>query len=132
MRNFVFAVLVLFSLPTFAKSDIPVNQEHESTNQEAKLVLATRQVIGPNRLPVCFAFHLKPNNKNDSGWVFWSGHEDQEYISNSANTVPAPLESFLKIDPSLNDLINRPVGTAWERDSVNDPWREVPGYLDGP
>lgn len=96
----------------------------------APLVLASQQVIGAQRLPVCFAFRVTPNNEADSGWVFWSGNEDQAYIDDSSNTVVCPLLSFLELDSSLIDLIKNPLGTAWERDNVEDEWREVVGYFD--
>lgn len=98
--------------------------------KHAPLVLATRQVIGPERLPVCFAFREPPNNEADTGWIFWSGQEDQAYIDDSSNTVVCPLSSFLELDPSLRTLMQFPVGTAWERDSPTDEWQEVIGYFD--
>ena len=124
MRLSIFAALALFAAPLLA---VPAEPTSESVQM---LALASKQVIGPNRQPVGFAFHLKPNNPQDSGWVFWSGNEDQAFIDDNANTVVSPLDSFVKLDPTLTELLNRPIGTAWERDGPGEPWREVPGYLD--
>jgi hypothetical protein len=96
----------------------------------APLVLATGQVTGPNRRPICFAFRTEPNNDADSGWVFWSGEEDQAYLDNSSNTGLYPLLGFLELDPSLEAILRHPINTAWERDDVSDAWREVVGYFD--
>jgi hypothetical protein len=124
MRLSIFAVLALFAAALLAA---PTESSAEAPGM---LVLASKQVIGPDRQPVAFAFHLKPNNPQDSGWVFWSGNEDQEFIDDNANTVVSPLDAFLKLDPSLSEILDRPVGTAWERDGPGKPWREVPGYLE--
>jgi hypothetical protein len=102
-----------------------------STNFAASqlLVLVSRQVIGPNRLPVLFAFRLKPNNPRDSGWVLWSGLEDQAYIDDNRNTVVCPLENFP--GAPIDEIVDRPIETAWERQDEATPWTEVIGYFGG-
>ena len=113
---------------SFFKKDKPALPANFT--KHAPLVLASKQVIGANRLPVCFAFCVTPNNEADSGWVFWSGNEDQTYINDSSNTLVCPLLSFLELDSSLINLIKNPLGTAWERDNPKGEWREVVGYFD--
>lgn len=100
-----------------------------SFTQFAPLVLASQQVTGPDRLPVCFAFRVEPNNESDSGWIFWSGQEDQDYIDEPSNTIICPLISFIEMDHSIEDVTHNPIGTAWERDNLEDTWREVVGYF---
>ena len=132
MKFLALAVMMLLSFPVLAGSGEPVSKERLSIEKDGPFVLATRQVVGPKRLPVLFAYRLKPNNEDDSGWVFWSGQEDQAYIDNTDNTVVSLLGLFLDMDPTLAEILNHPIGTAWERDSPASPWREVPGYVDGP
>jgi hypothetical protein len=132
MKFLTLAIAMLLSSPALAVSGEPVRKERISIEKDGPLVLATRQVVGPKRLPVLFAYRLKPNNENDSGWVFWSGQEDQAYIDNTDNTVVSLLGLFLDMDPTLAEILNHPIGTAWARDSPASPWREVPGYVDGP
>jgi hypothetical protein len=102
-----------------------------STNfaASAPLVLASRQVIGPERLPVLFAFRLRPNNPRDSGWVLWSGLEDQAYIDDNRNTVVCPLENFP--GSPIDEIVDSPVETAWERQDEASTWTEVVGYFGG-
>jgi hypothetical protein len=95
----------------------------------APLVLASRHVIGPDRLPVLFAFRLKPNNPHDSGWVLWSGSEDQAYIHDNRNTVACPLANFP--GSSIDEIVDKPIGTAWERQDTASTWTEVVGYFSG-
>ena len=101
----------------------------KSFSKNSPLVLASKQVCGEKRIPVCFAFHLPPNNAADSGWVFWSGKEDQAYIDDNTNTIICPLRSFIDLDASLLDVLSNPVFTAWERDHIKDEWREVKDYF---
>lgn len=106
-----------------------VNPVPKSLLQNAPLVLASKQVCGSGRLPVCFAFRLQPHNEADSGWIFWSGLEDQNFIDDSSNTLVCPLSSFIDMDSTILDVLRNPVLTAWERDRVGDEWREVKDYF---
>ncbi|MBJ2157048.1 immunity protein Imm33 domain-containing protein [Variovorax sp. IB41] len=96
----------------------------------APLVLASDQVMGPNRLPVCFAYRVKPNNPYDSGWIFQSGRESQKVLDDNPPKI-CPLNSFLKMDPTLSAVTDKPVGSAWERDSADAAWKEVFGFKPG-
>ncbi|MDH6169372.1 hypothetical protein M2282_004536 [Variovorax boronicumulans] len=109
----------------------PFKKEKEPGNAKftafAPLVLASDQVMGPNRLPVGFAYRVKPNNPHDSGWIFLSGKESQEMLDNNPPKI-CPLNSFLKMDPSLAAITESPVGSAWERSGAQAPWEEVFGF----
>ncbi|ADU39277.1 hypothetical protein J2W28_000068 [Variovorax boronicumulans] len=91
------------------------------------MVLASDQVMGPNRLPVGFAYRVKPNNPYDTGWIFQSGKESQSVLDDNPPKI-CPLNSFLKMDPTLSEITDKPVGSAWERDSGDAPWKEVFGF----
>ena len=93
----------------------------------APLVLASDQVMGPDRLPVCFAYRVEPNNPHDSGWIFLSGRESQAVLDDNPPKI-CPLNSFLKMDPRLSEITGKPVGSAWERGSAGAPWEEVFGF----
>ena len=93
----------------------------------APLVLASDEVMGPNRLPVGFAYRVEPNNPHDSGWIFSSGKETQEELDANPPKI-CPLNSFLKMDPTLGEITDSPVGAAWERSSGDAPWTKVDGF----
>lgn len=101
----------------------------EGFARNAPLVLASKQVCGPNRLPILFAFRLHPNNDADSGWVFWSGLEDQAFIDDNSNTIVCPLFPFIDMDSTILDVLRGPVLTAWERAAAGDEWKEVKDYF---
>jgi hypothetical protein len=84
--------------------------------------------MGASRLPVCFLFRMRPNNQNDSGWLFMSGTESQEFVADTNNLKICPLKSFCELDPSLLEVIDSPVGSVWERDDCNSPWKQVLDY----
>ncbi len=88
------------------------------------LVLVSNQLIGPEGVPVGFAFRTEATNKQDSGWNFWSGEETEDFVKNSANFAKHPLHHFTSLDESLHEIIDAEVGTAWERDPDTDSWIE--------
>jgi hypothetical protein len=91
----------------------------------APLVLASEQVMGPQRMPVCYAYRSAPNNPYDSGWLFLSGQESQAMLDALPPKI-CPMQLFIRDDETLLDVIRNEVGTAWERDSVGDAWRQAP------
>lgn len=84
--------------------------------------------MGTSRLPVCFLYRMRPNNQHDSGWIFRSGFESQEFLDDTNNLKICPLMSFLDLDPSLIEVIDSPVGSVWERDDGKSPWKQVFDY----
>ncbi|NUO75568.1 MAG: DUF2185 domain-containing protein [Lysobacter sp.] len=93
----------------------------------APLALASDQVTGPQRLPVCYAYRLEPNNPHDSGWIFQSGRESQDWLDAHPPKI-YPLERFIQMDPSLLDLVRGEIGSGWERDDADSPWRRIEDF----
>lgn len=131
MKHVVLAALMLASSQSFAAPEATLKEAPRSVLLTPPIVYASKHVVGPDPLPVKFAFRLEPTPEHDSGWVFRSGLEGPKFISDKSNTVRISLRAFLKADPSLQELIDHPVGTAWERDSASDPWQEVQFDPDG-
>jgi len=97
----------------------------DSWNEYAPLVLATKLCIGPDRKKVRFMLREELNNPTDSGWVFFSGLEPDGYNNNPDNFDICPLSRFIDIEPSIEPLINSPIGSAWERPTDDSGWIEV-------
>lgn len=92
------------------------------------LVMATKKVIGPNRFPVRFAFREESNNKNDSGWRFYSGHETKEEEEDPELYVICPLSSFVIMQTCLKNIVDSPVGSVWEKSPTTNDWEKVEDY----
>ena len=97
-------------------------------NDHAPLVLATKLCIGPDRHKVRFMLREEPNNPKDSGWVFFSGLEPEGYNENHDNFIICPLNSFIELEPSIEPLINSPVGSAWERPTDDNGWLKIEDF----
>ena len=64
--------------------------------------------------PILFVTH----DADDGMWQFLPGFEVDEDDSKVVS-----LASVIKIDPSLHELHDLPLGWTAERDSLDDPWR---------
>jgi hypothetical protein len=89
------------------------------------LVLVSNQLTGPDGVQVGFAFRTESDDPQDSGWNFWSGEETEEYVKDSDNFSRFPLQHFLELDESLEEILDAEIGTSWERDSETDSWIEA-------
>jgi hypothetical protein len=128
MKYLAVLALITLAIPVMAAPSV----KPPSHDRYGPLVIASRQVIGPDRLPVGFAHREESKDTFDSGWVFLSGKESQDYLDDSTNLVLSPLELFIEMDPSLSDIVDKSVGTYWERESPSLPWHEIPDYPRGP
>jgi len=80
-------------------------------------VLAPKVLVG-NKLKVRFMYREKPDNDNDSGWRFFSGEEDQDYVDNPNNIAIYDIETILAIDDSVKAHLSSPIGSAFEREDA--------------
>lgn len=80
-------------------------------------VLAPKVLVG-NKLKVRFMYREKPDNDNDSGWRFFSGEEDQEYVDNPNNIAIYDVDTILAIDNSIKVYLSSPIGSAFEREDA--------------
>jgi hypothetical protein len=100
------------------------------TNQTKNgfLTLMSRLVID-EKLPVRFMYKTVPEHLNDTGWRLFTGYEDEEFLANDqVNMIPMPLEKVVKIDPSLEALLEYNAGTVWERTPESEGWERVYDY----
>ena len=58
------------------------------------------------------------NGRKDSGWVFMSGEESDEYANNPDNLTFTTLGIVLNINDSFIDLLDEPVGSAFAWDEI--------------
>ena len=51
----------------------------------------------------------------DSGWRFFSGEEDNDYVNDIDHTDVYDLNTICNYDPDILPLLTAPVGTAYAR-----------------
>ncbi|MFE4120458.1 DUF2185 domain-containing protein [Priestia sp. YIM B13486] len=77
------------------------------------LVTVSNDVLERNEFN--FLLKDKPNEPNDSGWVIFSGYEEDEFTSNPDNFQIVALGVVLNVDDSILAFINKSPLCAYER-----------------
>lgn len=65
--------------------------------------------------PVGYMYREKPSSPQDSGWVFMSGYETQEYMDNPSNHAIYDVNTIANYDREILPLLEAPVGSLFER-----------------
>ncbi len=89
-----------------------------------KMAFVTKMAFLPNEI-IRFAYREKPDREQDSGWRFFTGHEDDEYTNNPNNTVLKEVGWLLDIEPTLDEFIREPAGAVYERRTKEQEWYKV-------
>jgi hypothetical protein len=63
----------------------------------------------------------------DSGWRLFAGDESQEYVNDPQNSGIYQPAQILMIDDSIAELLQQPVGAAFEREDGTAEWRAAEG-----
>ena len=89
--------------------------------KEFGFVLATKKLVEES-LPVMFMYREK-GDAGDSGWRFFSGNEDQEYVDNPQNIGIYDIQTIVDIDDSILPFLDSVEGSAYERDKVTKEFK---------
>jgi len=73
------------------------------------------KMISVEGKPVSLMYRVEPLNATDSGWKFFSGLEDDEYITNLRNIDIVDLDAIAEKNSGIISLLSAPVNTAFER-----------------
>ena len=76
--------------------------------------LATDRIMRDG-LPVGYMYRETPDNENDSGWRFFSGDEDQDYVDNPDNIGLYALNTVANYSPDIIPLLESPYGSSFAR-----------------
>ena len=66
-------------------------------------------------LKVGFMYREEPNHDSDSGWIFLSGTEDQDYADDSKNWMYYSVNTIANYDKAIIPYLDSPIGTNLER-----------------
>ena len=101
-----------------------VRQPRMSTIQLGYIIASKR--VSEERRPVRYMYREAPDNGLDSGWRVFSGTEDQAYADVAGNFAMYNASTILQIDPSVGPYLESPSGTAFEREDVSEPFKQIP------
>ena len=82
-------------------------------------VLATKMLVDGKR-KVRYMYHEETTNSQDSGWRFFCGDEDDDYVNNPDNIAVYDINTILEIDKSIIPYLDSSTGVAFERENEND------------
>jgi hypothetical protein len=79
-------------------------------------VIAPKIVVDEKK-KIRFMYREEPDDNQDSGWRFFSGEEDQEYVDNPDNLTIYDVNTIIEIDPDVEEFLDSDY--AFERVETN-------------
>lgn len=76
--------------------------------------IATYKITVQGEL-IDYMVRQEPYNDMDSGWQFFSGTEDQDYVDNPNNSSIYDVNTIANYDKAIIPYLNLPIGTELER-----------------
>lgn len=93
-------------------------------------VLATKMLVEGKR-KVRYMYHEEVTNPQDSGWRFFCGDEDDNYVNTPDNIAIYDINTILEIDKSVLPYLNCSIGIALEREDENATFTISSGFNTG-
>lgn len=62
---------------------------------------------------ITYMYREEPDNKQDSGWRFFAGDEDEDYLDNEANIELMNINIIAHYDMSIIPYLEAPYGSAF-------------------
>lgn len=76
-------------------------------------------------LPIGYMFRETPQDKQDSGWRFFSGTEDNQYMENDENIEVFDVNIIANFDKAIIPYLDAPLQTDWERVDGTDTFEMI-------
>jgi|SRR5690554_4733569 len=76
-------------------------------------------------LPIGYMYRETPMEEEDSGWRFFSGTEDEEYIDDDKNIEAFEVNVIANFDQAIIPYLNSPFDTDFERIEGTDQFEIV-------
>lgn len=74
---------------------------------------------------VGYMYREEPDNEFDSGWRFFEGNEDENYINDLSHTGIYKLNTICNYDNDIIPLLKSPFNTAFSRNENGDFEKEL-------
>ena len=68
-------------------------------------------------VPVAYMYREEPDLEHDSGWRFFSGTENQEYVDNPENSMMYDVNTIANYDSSIIPYLQMEIGTDLSKKS---------------
>lgn len=81
--------------------------------------------------PVRFMYREEPDNEVDSGWRFFSGFEDDDYMDGPNNHAVYDVNTIANYDPSIIPLLDSPIGSVFEKPPESEQFIPVIDWAPG-
>jgi hypothetical protein len=86
--------------------------------------------ISEEGAPVGWLQRRAPHEERDSGWSLYAGDETQAYLDDPAHVALVSLREVLRIDPTVEAVLEAPAPCGFERDAASpDGWRDITAEL---
>lgn len=84
---------------------------------ENKTAFVTKKLL-EEKNKIGFAYREQPDNETDSGWRFFVGDENQEYVDDANNIVLLSIEEVINLDESIKTILDNNINTAFEKENM--------------
>lgn len=89
-----------------------------------KMALVSKMCMENGNI-IRFLYREKPDREQDSGWRMFTGLESEEYNNDSDNIRFVNVGYLIAKDPTLLHPLKGDLGSVYERDEKDKPWRKV-------
>ncbi|MFC0775755.1 DUF2185 domain-containing protein [Terrimonas alba] len=101
-------------------------------DQIVKLIEPLGACIATDKITVAgekvnYMYRDEPINEVDSGWRFFSGTEDQDYVDNPENSSFYKVNTIANYDRSIIPYLHLPFGTELEKIPLTYTFQIIPG-----
>ncbi|MFC4475944.1 DUF2185 domain-containing protein [Flavobacterium chungangensis] len=90
-------------------------------------LMVSKMIVDQNIKPR-FLYREKRTRSEDSGWRIFTGFESEEYTDDPNNIGIYNPSTILKIDPSLENILLKGIGSVYERTEDNLDWYRVTDF----
>lgn len=100
-------------------------KRYKLTTEDLKILIPNRggcictDKITVDGLPIMYFYRDTPVNDMDSGWRFFSGEEDDDYMTEPDFHSVYDLNTIANYEPAIIPLLAYPVGSEFEREDLN-------------
>jgi hypothetical protein len=90
--------------------------------------LMVSKMVVDEQIKPRFMYREKRTRPEDSGWRIFTGFETEEYNDNPDNTGIYQPSSILQIDPSIQDILLKGIGSIYEKTADGTEWYRVTDF----